>query len=244
MVIGGLIAHPIDHAETVLRFYREASADMPDEAELNLGLLTHPEAGPLVALLPGWNGDLDAGMAYFEQVLNFGTPIMSEVGPMPHIARQSMLDEGNAEYGTRRYWKSGFTDELSDEIIDTVAAAAREFSSPMSAILFFRVHGAVTRVAPDATAFGLRSPKWDFNVMTQWTDASETDRHKSWTRELWSRLEPMTSGAAYVNHMSGEESQEIVRASFGDNYSRLAAIKRQYDPDNLFRINTNIPPAG
>jgi len=72
---------------------------------------------------------------------------------------------------------------------------------------------------------------------------AESDQHKDWTRSLWDQLEPLTTGAAYVNHLAGDDSAEKVRASFGANYERLARIKSQYDPDNLFRFNPNIPPA-
>ena len=142
-----------------------------------------------------------------------------------------------------RYWKSGYTCELSDAFIDIVVAAASDFSSPLAALSFFRMHGAAARVPAGETAFGMRGNKWDFNLLTQWQDPAETARHKAWTRAVWERLEPLTSGTAYVNHMSGEESAAVVRASYGPNYDRLAQIKAKYDPDNIFRLNANIRPA-
>jgi FAD/FMN-containing dehydrogenase len=98
-------------------------------------------------------------------------------------------------------------------------------------------------VPSGATAFGLRQEQWDFNVISQWTEARETDAQIAWTRELWSRLEPLISGSAYVNHLAGDDRPEKVRASFGANYERLSALKRQYDPMNVFRLNANIVPA-
>ena len=241
MVLGGLILHPIDSGDEVLRFYRDFSSDLPDEAELFAAVRTLPEVGPVVALLPGYNGDPEQGQRFFEPVLGFGTPILSQVGPMPHVARQSYLDEGAAEHGLLRYWKSGYTSELSDALIAIVVAAARD--SPRTALTFFRMHGAAARVPASATAFGMRGNKWDFNMLTQWQDPAETARHKAWTRAVWERLEPLTSGTAYVNHMSGEESAAVVRASYGPNYDRLARIKAKYDPDNVFRLNANVRPA-
>ena len=105
------------------------------------------------------------------------------------------------------------------------------------------MHGAAARVPAGATAFGMRGSKWDFNLLTQWLDPAESARHKAWTRARWERLEPLTSGTAYVNHISGDESVAVVRASYGPNYDRLAQIKAQYDPDNIFRLNANIRPA-
>ena len=144
-------------------------------------MLTLPEAGPVVALLPGYNGDPEKGQQFFKPVIGFGRPILSQVGPMPHIARQSYLDEGNAEHGVLRYWKSGYTSELSDAFIDIVVAAAKDFSSPRAALLFFRMHGAAARVPVGETAFGMRGNKWDFNILTQWQAPAETARHKAWT---------------------------------------------------------------
>ena len=109
-------------------------------------------------------------------------------------------------------------------------------------MVFFRVHGAATRVPTDATAFGLRQEQWDFNVVSQWTEDVETDTQIAWTRALWGRIEPHISGSAYVNHLAGDDKPEKVRASFGHNYNQLVALKRKYDPTNLFRLNANISP--
>ena len=131
---------------------------------------------------------------------------------------------------------------MSDEFIDTVISAGEAFTSPESSLLFFHFHGAAARVPSDATAFALREVKYDFNVIAQWRDAAESDRHKAWVRELWDRLEPLTSGATYLNHLAGDDSATKVRASYGSNYERLAEIKAKYDPGNLFRLNPNVQP--
>ena len=94
----------------------------------------------------------------------------------------------------------------------------------------------------DATAFGLRQEQWDFNVISQWTEDAETNTQIAWTRTLWGRIEPHISNSAYVNHLAGDDKPEKVRASFGDNYDRLAALKHKYDPTNFFRLNANILP--
>ena len=114
--------------------------------------------------------------------------------------------------------------------------------SPLSALLFFHVHGAATRVSPTDTAFALRRPPWDFDAIGQWADGSESTTHTAWVRGLWSKLEPHLQGRAYVNHLSGDDQAEKVRASFGANYGRLRALKAVYDPGNLFRLNANIAP--
>jgi FAD/FMN-containing dehydrogenase len=145
-------------------------------------------------------------------------------------------------HGIHRYWKSGFNETISDQLIDVLIDGARSFSSPFSAILIFNIHGAATRVPASATAVGLRGNKWDVNVISQWTDPAESPQHITWTRELWGQIEPLISGNAYVNHIAGDDKPQKIRSSFGANYERLVALKQQYDPTNMFRLNPNVKP--
>jgi hypothetical protein len=162
---------------------------------------------------------------------------------MPYGVRQCILDEPNAVHGLHRYWRSAFTARISDGLIDVVVDAAHRFSSPLSAILFFWVHGAATRVAADATAFAAREPQWDFDLVGQWGEAPESDRHVAWLREAWRQCEPHLDGSAYVNHLAADDAPEKVRASYGANHARLSELKARYDPDNVFHLNANIRPA-
>jgi hypothetical protein len=161
---------------------------------------------------------------------------------MPYAVRQQLLDEPNAAHGLHRYWRSAFTEQITDALIDVVVDGAARFSSPLSALLFFHMHGAAARVAPTATAFAPRRPLWDFDAIGQWTDPQESAAHVAWVRALWTELEPHLQGAAYVNHLAADDRPEKVRASFGVNYARLRALKAKYDPHNLFRQNANIAP--
>ena len=242
IVLGGLVLHPLEQAQAVLRFYREFSRELPDEAEAYAALLTTPDGIPVVGLILGYNGPIEEGERVLAPARQFGTPVADLVQPMPYVARQAMLDEGNALHGVQRYWKSGFTETLSDELLDVLIEGARAFSSPLSGILLFNIHGAATRVPASATAVGLRGNKWDCNVLSQWIDPAESPRHIAWTRELWGQVEPLISGSAYVNHIAGDDKPEKIRASFGANYERLVALKQQYDPTNLFRLNPNVKP--
>jgi FAD/FMN-containing dehydrogenase len=145
-------------------------------------------------------------------------------------------------HGIQRYWRSGFTKTLDDALIDTLVEGAGAFPSPLSAVVFFRVHGAATRVPVGDTAFGLRGEQWDLNVLSQWTDPGDSARQIEFTRQFWGRVEPLISGSAYVNHLAGDDRPEKVRASFGPGYERLVALKRKYDPRNMLRLNANISP--
>lgn len=241
-VLGGLVLYPLEQARDVLRFYREFCSTLPDEAEAYAGLLTAPQGMPVAALILGYNGPIAEGERVLGPARRFGKPLADLVGPMPYSARQRLLDEPNATHGLHRYWRSAFSESITDELIDTLVAAAATFSSPLSALIFFHVHGAATRVASTATAFAPRRPLWDFDAIAQWTDAAETATHLGWLRSLWSELEPHLQGTAYVNHLAADDRPEKVRASFGANYARLRSLKATYDPRNLFRMNANIIP--
>ncbi|GAB3315133.1 FAD-binding oxidoreductase [Geodermatophilus aquaeductus] len=242
-VLGGMVVHPLDRAAEVLRFYRDLCPTLPDEAEAYCALLTDPQAGvPVLALLLGYNGPLEEGEEVLRPAREFGSPLADLVGPTPYVARQSMLDEPNAVEGLHRYWRSAFTETLDDDLLDVVVDMAAGFTSPLSAVLFFYVHGAATRVPVGDTAFAARRTQWDVDVIGQWTEVSESARHVEWLRASWARAEAHLQGSAYVNHIAADDAPEKVRASFGPNLDRLRRIKGRYDPANLFRLNPNITP--
>jgi FAD/FMN-containing dehydrogenase len=242
-VLGGLVLYPLEQANAVLRFYRDFCRSLPDEAEAYAALLTSPQGIPVVAMLLGYNGPLKDGEEVLGPARRFGNPVADLVGPMPYTARQTMLDPNNAEHGLHRYWRSAFTEQISDELIDGLVEGASTFSSPLSALIFFHMHGAATRPLPTETAFAARRSQWDLDAIAQWPDAASSDQHIAWVRALWTRFEPHLLGRAYINHLAAEDRPETVRASFGENYARLRQVKSVYDPTNLFRINANIPPA-
>jgi FAD/FMN-containing dehydrogenase len=241
-VLGGMVIYPLDQARDVLRFYRDFTSTLPDEAEAYAALLTAPQGMPVAALILGYNGPIAEGEKVLAPARRFGKPVADVVGPMPYAARQRMLDEPNAIHGLQRYWRSAFTEQISDGLIDVMVEGASSFSSPLSALLLFHMHGAATRVSPTATAFAPRRAQWDFDAIGQWAEGAESPTHIAWVRALWSELEAHLKGSAYVNHLAADDRPEKVRASYGDNYSRLRSLKATYDPKNLFRVNANIAP--
>jgi FAD/FMN-containing dehydrogenase len=241
-VLGGLVLYPLDQARDMLRFYRDFCPTLPDEAEAYAALLTAPQGMPVGAMLLGYNGPIADGERILAPARQFGKPIADLVGPMTYAARQMMIDDPNATHGLHRYWRSAFTERISDEMIDGLLDSASKFTSPMSAMIFFYMHGAAVRVPPTDTAFAARRAQWDFDLIGQWADAAEATSHIGWVKSCWSRLEPNLLGTAYINHLSTDDRPEKVRASFGQNYDRLRQVKGKYDPTNLFRLNANIAP--
>jgi FAD/FMN-containing dehydrogenase len=241
--LGGMVLHPLDRAADMLRFYRDFCATMPDEAEAFAALLTSHEGVPMAAMVLAYNGPIDEGERVLAPARQFGQPIADLVAPMAYGARQTMLDVPFAEHGLHRYWRSAFTEQMSDDLIKVAVDAAARFSSPLNSMLFVYLHGAVARVPASETAFGARKPQWDFDAIGQWTEASESAAHIAWLKQIWGELEPHLQGSAYINHIASDDQPEKIRASFGENHRRLRLIKALYDKGNLFRVNSNIPPA-
>src|SRR5262245_31384819 len=179
-VLGGLVLHPLQRASDMLRFYRDFCTTLPDEAEAYAALLTSPEGVPIAAMLLGYNGPIEEGERVLAPARQFGQPVADLVAPMPYGARQTMLDAPNAEHGLHRYWRSAFTEQISDDLIKVMVEGAARFSSPLSALLFFHIHGAITRVPASETAFGARGVQWDFDAIGQWTEGSESGAHITW----------------------------------------------------------------
>ena len=242
-VLGGMVLYPLSAAGDVLRSYRDKVAALPDEAEANAALLTAPDgSGPICAVLLGYNGPVKDGERVLASFRSFGAPLADTVGPMSYGARQVMLDEPNAVHGHHRYWRSAFTERLSDDFLQVMIRGAGTFTSPMSALLMFYMHGAITRVPETATAFAARRPQWDIDVIGCWSNPAESAGHIGWVKDLWGQLEPHVKGSVYVNHLSADDNPAMVRASFGANHARLRQVKATYDPNNLFRHNSNILP--
>lgn len=242
-ILGGLVVYPLDQAADVARFYRDLCPALPDEAEAYLAFITEPQAGvPVVAMILGYNGPLDEGEKVLAPARQFGQPVADLVGPMPYAVRQTLLDEPNARNGLHRYWRSAFAGQLSGQFIEVAVEAASSFTSPLSAMVFFYMHGAATRVPAADTAFSARRALWDIDVIGQWDDPAESDRHIGWVRATWDKMTPLMEDRGYINHIAADDPPEKVRASYGSNHGRLRQLKAQYDPTNLFRMNPNITP--
>jgi FAD/FMN-containing dehydrogenase len=240
-VVGGMILYSMAQAKPVMQFYREYARKAPDELMAYSGFITTPDGLPVTMIFPAWLGNVKDAGKYLAPLRSFGTPIADMVAEMPYTQMQSALDAA-APTGIRRYWKSGYFTELSDELLDIVIKNLAIRPSPLSPVLFFHIRGAVARMAPDSTAFGHRQDQWDGNIISQWLDPADDEKNISWTRKFFQEIRPFTKGV-YVNHLSGDDEDTRVKDAYGVNYDRLRVIKKKYDPDNFFHMNNNIKPA-
>ncbi len=242
-VLGGMIIYPRAMLRDVLKLYREFKKTEPDELITYAAMLTLPGGPPVVAFIPCYNGDLQAGEEAIAPLRALGEPMIDTVAPMPYSAMQQLLEAGILP-NLQNYWKSGLGIEISDGAIEVLADFLPRVPSPMTVIAFVDFHGASRRVSSTATANPFRDASYELVMLGMWEDPADADQNITWLRELFSAVEPHLLDATYVNSLDGDEGISGVRRAYGENYPRLAALKKRYDPANLFRMNQNIPPAG
>ncbi len=240
-VVGGIIAHPFAHAGDLLRAFRELP--QPDELWVVAGLTHAPDGSGLemAAFVVCHAGDPDQAERDLRPWVDFGTPVMSTVGPIPYPVVNTFFDEAFPP-GALNYWKSSFLQGLSDEAIAALIAQFAAAPSPMSTIVLEHFHGAVCRVDVSETAVPHRNPGYNLGIFAEWLDPAATDANIRWTRETYQAMEPHRSQLRYVNYLDSDDAGDAVRSAYGPNYERLLQVKQQYDPGNVFHLNHNIQP--
>jgi FAD binding domain-containing protein/berberine-like enzyme len=250
LVLGGPIYWPLEQAHDVLRTLREFAPEAPDE--LGIMIVAHrapplpflpPEryGAPVLGLLPVWSGDLADGARALAPLRAVGAPLGELVRPVPYRAVQSQLD-GSAPRGTHAYWRSHRLPTLSDAAIDRIVGLVESITSPLSLLNGWAIGGAVSRVAPRATALGERDPGFELRLIAVWPPGDpDGERHRAWVRDGWETLRPSAAGV-FPGFLT-DEGIDGVRAAYGDHLGRLTALKDRYDPANVFRLNANIPPS-
>jgi FAD/FMN-containing dehydrogenase len=242
-ITGGLIAHPLEAGPQLLRFYRDAVAGASDDLTVFAGLIHAPDGSgtKLAALVVFHSGDPAEADRELEPFRAWGSPLMVDVGRMPYPVMNTILDAAFPP-GALNYWLSSFTRGLPDPLIDASVERFASVPSPMSSILFEHFHGAVTRIAPTATAVPHRERGWNIFIPSQWTDPAQTEANVQWTREAFAALRPHFSGRRWLNYLGDDQADDAIRAAYGPNYGRLVEVKRRYDPENVFHLNHNIVP--
>ena len=241
-VLAGLVIHPRSAARDLIRFHRDFVTAAPEELTSYVGLLTAPDGQPVVATASCYCGDLAEGERVLRPLRGWGAPLVDDMKPMPYTAMQGVFGPA-FPWGNRNYWKSSFLRALPDAAVDLLVEQVGRGTSPLSAAVLEYYGGAASRVAGDATAFPHRHAGYNFLVLGQWNEAKEDPQHIGWVRDCWEAVRPWSSGAVYMNALGEDEGPKAVREAYGANYARLAALKAQFDPKNLFRMNQNVGPA-
>ncbi|MFT3839030.1 MAG: FAD-dependent oxidoreductase [Myxococcaceae bacterium] len=251
IILGGLMLFPREQAAQVCRAYRDWMADAPAELGGGLVFLHAPPAPfvpeslrlkPAAGIIVAWFGEPARGEAWLKLLRAKVPPAADVVQPMPYCALQSMLDAGNP-HGRRQYWRSDNLRSLDDAAIDTLITCANSATSPFSNVILQPGGHAVAAVADEATPLGGRTAPWQLHCYGTWEGADDAT-HVAWVKQTERAIAPWAAGKVSLNFIS-EADANRVRTAFGDEkYAKLSALKRKYDPDNFFRLNQNIPPAG
>jgi FAD/FMN-containing dehydrogenase len=247
------VAYPLEDAARVLAGWRDVVADAPDELSTAGFVWSLPVVEELPEQLRGlphvgvvgmWAGDPDAGERATRALRELATPLLDMSGPVEYADFQCSLDPFFPA-GPRRYWKALYLDGFSDAAVDTTVEWSNRRPSNDTLVIIRHCGGAIARVGAGETAFGDRSSEWMLSIDSTWDDAAGDAANLEYTRAFWDAALPFSDGKTYFNFPGLlEEGDAAVRDSYGPNHARLARIKAAYDPENVFRLNQNIRPAG
>lgn len=236
-----------------LRFFRDYCADVPDEVAplaacgiVPPGAHNFPDAlhgVPFVLLGAVYAGPADEGERALAPLRTFAEPLIDFSGRMPYVQAQTVFDEDYPAHTMRYYWKSSNLTGLQDDVIDHIVTHARRQPSPYSTMDIWHVGGVLKRADDASSAFSGRKAAFLFNPEANWVNPEDDAVNIRWVRESLEAVRPFSDGSRYFNFPGlHEEGHEIVKTTFGEKYERLVALKRKYDPDNLFHLNQNISP--
>jgi len=249
IVYAGPIFFPGDAARDLLRAFREWAPSAPDEITALVDLTAAP---PLPVIPEEWHGKkvaaliamaaapVDDGASLVAPLRQVAEPIADLLGPMPYTVMQSLIDPLWAK-GIRSYFKATNLSRLDDALIDKLCELHLATPGPQCEIHVHQMGGAFARVADDASSFGERSMPYVLNAVTGWHDESADDAHVAWAREVIASATNASTGHGYTN-FQGDSG--VARTAYdASTYARLAALKAQFDPTNVFALNQNIEPA-
>ncbi|MGJ3237066.1 MAG: FAD-binding oxidoreductase [Anaerolineae bacterium] len=250
-VLAGVIIYRLEDAKDVLHFYRDFTADAPQELGSMAVFRTAPPAPfipdalhgkPVLAIVVCYTGDLDKGKKIIQPLKDFGNPIADAIKLKTYAEQNAMLDAGQPE-GLQYYWKSEYLHDISDDAIETLISYGAEITSPNTRVALFQLGGAIQNTDEMAMAVSHRDAEYVLAINTGWQNPTDNKREIQWTQDFWMAMQPFSSGGVYVNFLSQDDGQNRVRAAYGDEkYDKLVQLKDKFDSENLFRMNQNIQP--
>ena len=246
-VFGGPTLWPIEKTEEIMEWYHDFIHDAPDE--LNGFIATMIIPGPpfpehlhnkqFCGIVWCYVGDMDKASEVFAPILE-KDPLFAHVGEMPYPAIQTLFD-GLLPPGMQWYWRADFFNDLGEELRAQHLKFGSNIPTPLSQMHMYPISGAASRVGEKETPWAYRNANYAGVIVGVDPDPANADKITNWCKDYWEALHPYSSGGAYSNFMM-DEGQDRVKASYKHNYDRLVKIKKDYDPNNFFRVNQNIKP--
>ena len=248
-VMGGMILHPVEEAESFIRFYREYTAKAPCELTSQFLLRFAPPAPfvpkewhgkPVVGMILCHSGSLEQARRDLAPLKAWGRPIADSVVEKTYCEQQMMMDVTQPSK-RQYYWKSDWISEITDGLGDVLIGYASRFPSPFSAIGLFQVNGAISELPEDTTAVGNRDSVYNLNITTGW-DEGPSEPRIAWARDCWRAVRRFSTGGVYVNFLTEDEGRDRLPEAYRKNLERLTTLKSKWDPTNFFRMNQNVKP--
>ncbi len=248
-VLAGPVLYPLDRAREAMQMYRDYMNEAPDDLNAFFAFLIVPPAPPfpeplrnmtLCGVVVCYTGPMEQAEAVVKPFRTFGPPALDFLGQMPFPALQSMFDP-LVPPGLQNYWKADYVEELTDDVIDIHVKYGPRIPHVSSALHIYPTSGAARRVGKDDTAYYHRKAQYVHVIAAMYPDPADTPKNIAWVREYWTALHPHSTGGGYVNFLM-EEGADRIKATYGDNYAKLASIKGRYDPENVFHLNQNVAP--
>lgn len=250
-IYGGPLAWPAESAPEVFEAFRRAAAEAPPELTL-VGLMRKAPPAPwldkdvhgkLIAVVVAcYSGKPEDGEKLLAPLKKLGRPVGDVLQRRPYVTLQNLLDATQPK-GRRYYWKSEYLPAIEADVLSKLQEHSGRITSPHSAVIVFQLGGAIGKRPADHSAVGNRDAGAVLNITASWEKAEEDAANVEWARSAWRDMKRFSTGGTYVNFLTEEETDERVAAAYGNNLKRLAEIKARWDPDNVFRMNKNIPPA-
>ncbi|WP_433649779.1 FAD-binding oxidoreductase [Micromonospora zamorensis] len=239
-VLAGMVMFALAEAPAVLRGYGALIAEAPDELTVMTGFLPGPAGEPVIFVCPFYSGpDLDAGLPWMDRLRALGTPLVDRIARMPYADALRMFDGGMVD-GNHYLLRTRWLPVLTDSTVDVLVDAARQVSSPFSALAVHHFHGAATRVRLADTAFGLRTDHLLTEIIAVWAPGDQARPHREWAEHTSAALAPHALPGGYPNLLAPEETDRV-RLAYGANWPRLRRAKHRYDPRELLTAVPTLP---
>ncbi len=238
-VLSGSLRYPIRQARKVLHFLDGFAPTIPAELFLIAAVLPHP-GERMLDIKVVWMGEKTKGERLLRPLRKYLRPFEDTIKPKAYLDEQrGGFDVPEGEYSSHR--RAGHFKRLTDDVVETIIEHASNAPHEASGITMMYWHGPWC-AKPHDNAFGFRRTGFEYWIHSYWRKAAGREKSWDWVEEFYRAMEPLSTGAVYVNDLENE-GEARVRAAYGDKYQRLSLIKRKFDPDNFFRVNQNIAPA-
>ncbi len=248
-ILGGAVFYAAADGKAVLREYLRYAHAAPDELSTQAMMMYAPplpviprelHGAPVIGLLVAYNGDQAEGERVLAPLRSLAAPLLDLIGPMPYPALFAITEEATIK-GRGEELRSTYLHAADDALLDTVLEHFLQATSPLSAVQWRVLGGAMARVPADATAFAHRDKPYMVTLIANWLNPRDSRPHLEWLERFWSAVRPFGAGV-YVNFLGIEGEARIREAYSPATYRRLAGVKRRYDPTNFFRLNQNVTP--